>query len=706
MKRLLLIAAIICTYVYVNAQSWSLTGNSGTTQGTNFLGTTDARTLTFKVNNQQSGYIDYAAAKANTSFGYQALKTGNGSSNAAFGFKTSFSNTTGKNNTAAGAYALYFNTTGYSNIAVGIGALYRNTVSNIVGVGDSALYNNVGFGNTAVGSKGLYSNTSGSYNTANGYNALYNNINGVSNTANGYYTLTSNTSGSYNTVLGSTALILNTTGSYNTAIGSNSLYRNVSGTSNTAIGYGAMYYNTASFITATGYEALYNNTGTFNAAYGSYTMYNNSSGYSNAAFGNSSLYSNTTGFYNTAVGPLALTSNYTGSYNTATGYRALYANNASDNVANGWEALYSNTSGTNNTAVGYAALYSLTTGQYNTAVGDNALFNTLDSYGNTAIGDIAGASYHNGYYNCFIGANTDVNAADYYNIIALGHGTICTAPSQARIGNSATTSIGGYVNWSNISDGRAKKNIKQNVPGLAFINKLQPVTYNLDLEAVDKIIQAPQRKDSTGKIMATSKVEAAARALKEKIVYTGFIAQEVEKSAKSLNYDFSGIDAPKNDKDMYGLRYAEFVVPLVKAVQELSKMNDAKDSAIQNLQQQINELRSMIVSNQSTPVPLNAGVNGQQSMVNSQQSAAALSPNVPNPFTNSTSISYNLPASYSSAKIIITDKNGITLKQISLNAKGKGNVQVDASTLAAGAYQYTLYVDGRVINSKQMVLAK
>ena len=54
----------------------------------------------------------------------------------------------------------------------------------------------------------------------------------------------------------------------------------------------------------------------------------------------------------------------------------------------------------------------------------------------------------------------------------------------------------------------------------------------------------------------------------------------MEKAAKSLNYDFSGVDAAKNDKDLYGLRYSDFVVPLVKAVQELSKINDAKDSAL------------------------------------------------------------------------------------------------------------------------------
>ena len=50
-----------------------------------------------------------------------------------------------------------------------------------------------------------------------------------------------------------------------------------------------------------------------------------------------------------------------------------------------------------------------------------------------------------------------------------------------------------------------------------------------------------------------------------------------------MNYDFSGVDAAKNDKDLYGLRYAEFVVPLVKAVQELSKMNDEKDETLDDL---------------------------------------------------------------------------------------------------------------------------
>ena len=108
---------------------------------------------------------------------------------------------------------------------------------------------------------------------------------------------------------------------------------------------------------------------------------------------------------------------------------------------------------------------------------------------------------------------------------------------------------------------RIKKNIKDNVPGIAFINKLKPVTYNIDLGAVNKIIQPPVIKTKDGNLITASEEETAAGKAKEQIVYTRSIAQDVEKAAQSLNYDFSGVDAPKSDKDLYGLRYAEFVVP-------------------------------------------------------------------------------------------------------------------------------------------------
>ncbi len=80
-----------------------------------------------------------------------------------------------------------------------------------------------------------------------------------------------------------------------------------------------------------------------------------------------------------------------------------------------------------------------------------------------------------------------------------------------------------------------------------------------------------------------------AKALKEKeaISYTGFIAQEVEEAARKTEYNFSGVHKPTNEKDNYALSYAEFVVPLVKAVQEQQQMIDL-------LQKQVEAARAEI----------------------------------------------------------------------------------------------------------------
>jgi trimeric autotransporter adhesin len=62
--------------------------------------------------------------------------------------------------------------------------------------------------------------------------------------------------------------------------------------------------------------------------------------------------------------------------------------------------------------------------------------------------------------------------------------------------------------------------------------------------------------------------------MKLRITQTGFIAQEVEAAAKKVNYDFNGVNVPKTSQELYSVSYAEFVVPLVKAVQELESKNN------------------------------------------------------------------------------------------------------------------------------------
>jgi hypothetical protein len=78
------------------------------------------------------------------------------------------------------------------------------------------------------------------------------------------------------------------------------------------------------------------------------------------------------------------------------------------------------------------------------------------------------------------------------------------------------------------------------------------VNYNMNLDALAKIKGTP---DS----LRSKKDEQ----VKEQIVYTGLIAQEVEQAASELDYDFSGVDAPQNENDHYAIRYAEFVAPLI-----------------------------------------------------------------------------------------------------------------------------------------------
>jgi hypothetical protein len=297
--------------------------------------------------------------------------------------------------------------------------------------------------------------------------------------------------------------------------------------------------------------------------------------YLNVSFGYQTLFSNTTSYCNTAIGNQALYSNTTGYGNTATGFYALH----------------SNTTGGNNIAIGNQALYSNTTGGSNIAAGPHALLSNTTGAGNIAIG--GQTLYYNttGIYNIAIGYSASHNADNLSNTTAIGYNAIVNSSNQVRIGNSSVTSIGGYAGWTNFSDGRAKKNIHTDVPGLAFVNLLQPVTYNLDLDAVDGLLKIDRAKisgrDEVEQPMSQEliDIEKKGREAKEKQVQTGFVAQDVEKVAQSIGYDFSGVDV--DETGIYGLRYAEFVVPLVKAVQELSEQND-------RLQAQINELTELV----------------------------------------------------------------------------------------------------------------
>ena len=298
---------------------------------------------------------------------------------------------------------------------------------------------------------------------------------------------------------------------------------------------------------------------------------------SNIGFGSSALQNNT-GYNNIGIG-VGSCSQASGTDNIAIGFGTLEGpQSGSSNIGMGTFTLESNTSGANNVAIGFDAMNRNQTGQGNTAIGNTALTSTSNSYFNTVVGANSAVNYDNGYNNVFVGANNDVNGAGYYNVIAIGQGVVCTAPSQARFGNSATNSIGGYADWTNFSDGRYKKNMREDVKGLDFVMRLRPITYNLDVTGIRAHLGQKAPADEGTRRSITER---------EGEVLSGFAAQEVEAAAAASGYTFSGVDRPKNDKDFYGLRYGDFVVPLVKAVQEQQKMIEA-------LQQEVAELKKQL----------------------------------------------------------------------------------------------------------------
>jgi hypothetical protein len=467
----------VLSWTNASGNEWNITGNSGTVDGTNFIGTIDNVPFNIRVNNQRAGRIEEASGTANTFFGYRAGNINIGARNSALGYNALFTNSSAADNTAVGASALRLNNTGSSNTAVGSLAMENNSTGyNNTSLGYQSMHRNTtGYGNTSVGFNAGRAGVSGIYNTALGTQALESNISGSNNTAVGYSALFSN-SASSNLAIGVSALTANTTGTPNLAIGHEALRTNVTGASNLAIGNSALYSNTASNNFAIGHNALdANTTGTpnlaigadalganitgannlalghnallvstasNNLAIGSRAMDANTSGNINVAIGADALGANTSGIQNIAIGLNALSTATTVSNNIAIGARALDVSTGGINVAIGTDALGSNTTATNNVGIGFNALFDNTTGENNVAVGRSAGENNTTGANNVAVGRSAGDNNTTGSSLTLLGNNADVTVDGLVNAAAIGAGATVAQSNSLILGNNANVGIG------------------------------------------------------------------------------------------------------------------------------------------------------------------------------------------------------------------------------------------------------------------------
>jgi hypothetical protein len=127
----------------------------------------------------------------------------------------------------------------------------------------------------------------------------------------------------------------------------------------------------------------------------------------------------------------------------------------------------------------------------------------------------------------------------------------------------------------NTSDSRTKTDVTNATLGLDFVKSLRPVSYKFDVGRVEVVKQV--YRDSEGNECDSSlpdaiPAEIVTAAIPGERTHWGLIAQEVKAAADAAGVDFGGWTlADKSDPNsQQGLRYDQFIAPLIKAVQELS----------------------------------------------------------------------------------------------------------------------------------------
>jgi endosialidase-like protein/trimeric autotransporter adhesin len=249
----------------------------------------------------------------------------------------------------------------------------------------------------------------------------------------------------------------------------------------------------------------------------------------------------------------------------------------------------------------------------------------------------------------------------YYNDVDNQMQMVFTGGYRLYTGSSASgvAMNGGDNSWSSISDS-TKKEKKLSVNGEDVLNKISKFklyTWNY------------KGQDAT------------------KFRHYGPMAQDFHNAFGKDGIGNIGNDTLINQQDFLGVSFIA-----IQALEKRTEKIQQQQNEIDSLKSEIEELKSILLSNQSS--------------VNIQISTASLQQNIPNPYNQSTTIGYTLPKTFSSAQIIITDNSGKAIKQIPLSNAQQGSINIKAGILALGSYNYSLIVDGKLIDTKKMVIAK
>ncbi len=288
---------------------------------------------------------------------------------------------------------------------------------------------------------------------------------------------------------------------------------------------------------------------------------------------------------------------------------------------------------------------------------------------------------------CFKGSGIYGYSAQWIGIF----GDIGNSNYYAGYFNGDVYTVGSYLP----SDQNLKQKIRDVSGAMNIINQLHPKLYQYRQDGNYKLMNLPQG------------------------LHYGLIAQDVEKVLpdliKETRYKTKITEPsqpldPKNlpvqnaktgeTIDFKALNYTEFIPIIIKGMQEQQQVIDKQQQQIKEQQQRIEKLEKLVEN-----LSVNSNTTSSKSSSSSEISNAYLSQNTPNPFTADTKIQCTIPATARTAQVIVSSQNGKQLQSYNVTG-GNSQITIHGSTLAAGSYLYSLVIDGKILDTKTMILTK
>jgi len=171
----------------------------------------------------------------------------------------------------------------------------------------------------------------------------------------------------------------------------------------------------------------------------------------------------------------------------------------------------------------------------------------------------------------------------------------------------------------------------------------------------------------------------------------GVIAQELEQVFPEL--------VGTNQTGRKFVDYDGLAPILIEAVKEQQVLIEERDEKIEALEERLAKIEALL---QGQSTINNPNINNSTTTL----SSARLEQNQPNPFDGSTVVRYFIPEGVKKAELRITNLQGKVIKSVAIQARGEGQITFDATTLGSGTYQYSLFVDGQPLDTKQMILTR